>query len=94
MKINSKKINMVMTNLKVDYILDPKAKNIYVVTMNDKDRDIDEVATAIYQAASEKDVYDDVITDGLYSIDPDDSEQIEYMRENMFVDIKLIGILK
>ena len=83
-----------MTNLKVDYILDPKAKNIYVVTMNDKDRDIDEVATAIYQAASEKDVYDDVITDGLYSIDPDDSEQIEYMRENMFVDIKLIGILK
>ena len=83
-----------MTNLKVDYILDPKAKNIYVVTMNDKDRDIDEVVTAIYQAASEKDVYDDVITDGLYSIDPDDSEQIEYMRENMFVDIKLIGILK
>ena len=83
-----------MTNLKVDYILDPKAKNIYVVTMNDKDRDIDEVATAIYQAASEKDVYDDAITDGLYSIDPDDSEQIEYMRENMFVDIKLIGILK
>ena len=81
-------------SLKVDYILDPKAKNIYVVTMNDKDRDIDEVATAIYQAASEKDVYDDVITDGLYSIDPDDSEQIEYMRENMFVDIKLIGILK
>ena len=73
-------------------VLDPTAKNIYTVTQNQVGFDLDDVYSCIYQAHNEDDIYESVLDDLLDGQEGEDAKEVlEWGRENVYVDISLIG---